>query len=155
MNRPQIMATVWAASEKLHENHDCTVKAVAIVLDMDYSTVHRAFANAGRKPRKGVRRDITERATKALGYEFKEVSRTARTAITIERDRKLQSGRYVIGMTHHLAAMIDGKLMDWSQGRRKKINGVFQLNRIDTPPTPPTIPAYNWLDIPVQTALSF
>lgn len=152
--RSDTMRDVWAASEKLHENRDCTVKAVTIVTGLDYGTVHRAFANAGRKARKGCHRDVTERAVGLLGFEMNNVEYRAKTAITIERDPALRTGSYLVGMTRHLAAMIDGKLVDWSIGRRKKINGVFQLIKIDTPKAP-SIPAHNWLDIPVQTALTF
>ena len=78
-------------------------------------------------------RHLTQKTAKLLGYEMDAVPYTAKTAITIERDRKLQQGRYLIGMTCHLAAMVDGKLVDWTTGRRKQINGAFTLTKISEP----------------------
>jgi len=159
MNRAETMAEVWAASGKARENNDCTVKALAIVTELDYSTVHAAFAKAGRKPRKGANRAISAKAAKLLGFHMEQVDShiSARTAITIEREPSLQSGRYVIGMTRHLAAMIDGKLVDWSEGRRKKINAVYALSPIAgwSPASNITVPVHEWLPIPSQQGFQF
>jgi hypothetical protein len=131
------MTEVWNASSKQHENNDCTVKALAIATGLDYSVVHAAFTKAGRKNRKGCNRRITKIAAAALGFDMEPTVFSAKTAITVERDRRLQSGRYVIGMTRHLAAMVDGKLHDWSKGRRKRINNVWTLTPIATPTPAP------------------
>jgi len=158
VTRLEIKATIWAASNKAHENNDCTVKALAIATELDDSTVHAAMAAAGRKHRKATKRSNTQKAAKALGFHMEVLDTmyyNGRTAITIERDHYLQSGRYIIGMTRHAAAMVDGKLVDWSQGRRLKVKAVYTL----TPMAPAvakaiSIPAHDWLAIPVQTALN-
>lgn len=134
MTRNELIDTIWSASNKAGEDRDCTVKALTAITGLDYDTVHAAFAKAGRKPRKGCRRHITNKAAKILGYELEPVRFRAKTAITVERDPLLRTGTYLIGMTHHLAAMIDGELVDWSQGRRKRINDVFKLTKLDAAP---------------------
>lgn len=131
---------VWNDSARHGENNDCTVKAVTIATGLDYDTVHAAFAKFGRRPNRGVRRDITRKATEYLGFSLEPVENwTAKTAITIERDRRLQSGRYVIGMTKHLAAMVDGNLVDWSDGTRKRVNAVYQVIKMQAAPQPAAV----------------
>lgn len=130
IDRKTLMASIADASGRRNENNDCTVRAVAIVTGLPYDQVHAAFSQAGRKHRRGCRRSVTEQACKSLGYAMKSVAHESRTAVTIEREKRLQTGRYIIGMTAHLAGMIDGKLIDWTAGRRKRVNGVYSLTPI-------------------------
>ena len=68
--RSPLVAAVWAASDSAGERNDCTVKAVSIVTGLDYNKVHAAFAAAGRKPRRGARRHITEAAEAVFEWIF-------------------------------------------------------------------------------------
>ena len=125
-----IWADVADASAERKEHNDCAVRAVTIVTGLDYQTVHAAFIEAGRKPRKGTPRGVTREACKRLGYQWEPVQVRAKTAITAERDPVLRSGRFVVGMTRHLAAMVDGQLIDHTKGKRKRINGAYTLTPI-------------------------
>ena len=151
--------TAWAETRKaaaeLKERNDCTVTAVTIVTGKPYAEVHKAFTDAGRKPRKGVKRAITAKACKALGYELVTLDPTryrARTGITVERDKAFKKGRYVIGMTRHLAACVDGTLHDWTSGSRKRVNDVFTLKPIEKAETL-TAPPMEWRAVPTQKSL--
>lgn len=47
-------------SRDLYERNDCAVVAVAVATDIDYETVHAMFAKAGRRPRCGTMRWVTD-----------------------------------------------------------------------------------------------
>lgn len=142
MDATTLWSTTRKAAASFNEHNDCTVTAVTICSGLDYADVHAAFAAAGRKRGKGVNRGITRAACRSLGLEMKRVDRRikAKTAITIERERSLQSGSYIIGMTRHLAAMVDGKLIDHTKGRRKQVNGVYELHPIQGTDAPASEP---------------
>jgi hypothetical protein len=129
------------ASDAINENNDCAVRAVTITTGLPYPVVHKAFMQAGRKARKGTPRRITQRVVDALGYDMTPIKITAKTAITAERDRQLQDGRVLLGMTRHLAAMIDGKLIDHTTGRRVKLNGAFRVTKRGEPMPAPAVTA--------------
>lgn len=133
MTRDEHNATVWDASRSMGEQRDCTIKALAIATGLHYDDVHAAAAKQGRKRGKGMKRHQTIATAKALGFALEHVTDyRAKTARTIERDKCLQSGAFIIGMTRHLAAMVDGKLIDWSQNGLKRINGVYSVTPITT-----------------------
>lgn len=131
------MATASAAH---NEHNDCTVKALSAATGIDYADCHKAMAKAGRKNRRGCHFHITGRdAAKALGFKMETVpdsKYSAKTMITAERDRALKSGRYVLRVRGHVAALVDGKIVDWSQGRRHIIKSVYQFTPIAAAPAP-------------------
>lgn len=135
-----------AASRAKGERNDCTVRAMALSTGLDYDECHAAFAAVGRIKGKGVRRDKTRAAAKRLGFEMVRTATRAKTAITIERDRALQSGNYIVGMTRHLAAMVDGKLHDHTKGRRKRVNNVWEMIKVEfTEAAPVPAGSTKWL----------
>ena len=129
MNRAETLDAVSFASSEHNENNDCAVRAVAITTGIPYCQVHKAFTQAGRKHRKGTSRRITELVVNALGFDMDRIAVRAKTGVTAERDHCLANGRILLGMTRHLAPMIDGKLYDWTNGRRKGINGAWRVTK--------------------------
>ena len=153
MNRLEIEA----ASISHNERKDCTVVAMALALDLDYKTVHSAMAIAGRKHGKACNFSVIGRKAAAdLGFLMETLlDYSAKTMITAERDPKLAKGRYIIQIRRHVAALIDGKVIDWSQGRRKIINRIYTFTPMARAVAKAiSIPAHDWLAIPVQTALN-
>lgn len=126
---PADYKAIESESRSRNEHNDCAVRAVAIVTGLPYSQVHKVFADNGRKYRKGTPRDVTWKAIDALGYDCEPVRVTAKTGVTLDRDRALQSGRFVVGMTRHLAAVVDGSVIDWTAGRRKQVRDAYRITK--------------------------
>jgi len=135
--------TMATASRAHNENNDCTVKALTAATGLTYDECHHALAKQGRKPRRGCNfHTMGKRAAKELGFLMEALDwrdYDAKTCISAERDRKLAKGRYVLQVRGHVAALVDGKVVDWSQGRRHRIRAVYAFTPI-AKPEPTKIP---------------
>lgn len=122
------------------ETNDCTVRALTASTGLDYDVCHAQLRKQGRKNRKGCHWYIEgPKAAEALGYTMRQLERSeysAKTMISAERDRKLRNGNFVVLVRGHVAALLDGKVVDWSQGRRHRIKAVYEVTKNAHAPTP-------------------
>lgn len=122
------------------ETNDCTVRALTASTGLDYDTCHAQFKKQGRKNRKGCHFFVEgPKAAKALGFTMRKMDRSeyrAKTMITAERDTSLRSGKYCVLVRGHVAAMVDGNIVDWSQGRRHIIKAIYSVTKDATAPAP-------------------
>jgi len=125
---------------KHNETNDCTVRCLTASTGLPYDVCHAQLKKQGRKNRKGCHWFIEgPKAAKALGFTMRKLGRDeyrAKTMITAERDRKLQSGSYAVLVRGHVAAMVDGKVIDWSQGRRHRIAAIYEVTKDANVPAP-------------------
>jgi len=110
-----------------NEHNDCSVKAVAIACDVPYKVAHKALERAGRKPRKGVFPNQIQAAVESLGYGVAQWQVTAKTMSKLGADPELQKGHYMVFVRGHVAALKDGVIEDWTQGRRHRVNKVARV----------------------------
>ena len=132
--------TMSIAAQAHRETNDCTVRCLTAVSGLPYDTCHAQLAKQGRKPRKGIHWDReAPKAAKALGLTMRVLDRSeyrAKTMKTAERDPRLQSGRFSVLVRGHVAGMIDGNVVDWSQGRQHRIKAIYEWTGQGTEPTP-------------------
>jgi hypothetical protein len=132
--------TMSEASQAHGETNDCTVRALTAVTGLTYDDCHRQLAKQGRKPRKGCHWFIEgPKAAEALGCTMRRMQRSeyrAKTMISAERDPALRNGRFAVLVRGHVAGMIDGNVIDWSQGRRHRIVDVYEVTGQAEAPTP-------------------
>lgn len=144
-NSKALWDAMTVEATKHNERNDCTVRALTASTGLAYDVCHEQFRKQGRKNRKGVHffREGPIAAT-ALGYTLRRLQPNeyrAKTMITAERDPQLSSGSYCVLVRGHVAALVEGKVIDWSQGRRHKIQAVYAVTKNDNVPTPiPTAP---------------
>lgn len=123
-----------------HETNDCTVRALTASTGLDYDVCHEQFRKQGRKNRKGCHFFVEgPKAAKALGFTMRKMERSeyrAKTMITAERDSSIASGRYCVLVRGHVAALVDGKVIDWSQGRRHNIKAIYHVTKDAVAPAP-------------------
>ena len=123
------------ASRSMQEWNDCAVIATAIATgyEEDYEGVRYAFELCGRRPRSGTPFHITKKVVGLLDCTIEEVTHhfSSRTIRTLEREMRHRKGRYLVrtgGRTvGHLVAIKDGKVMDWSKGRCKRIKEIYRV----------------------------
>lgn len=117
-------------SLRMNESNDCAVIATALACNVPYKKAHALYKKHGRRDRDGAYIDTTYRVVRELGYRL-VISRRfkAKTGITLSREVKGTSGRYIAWMTTHLAAVVTGELQDWTQGSRKRVNAVFKVEK--------------------------
>lgn len=143
------LAAHSAASKAKGETNDCTVRALAAATGESYEDAHAALAKHGRPYRKGPkalgnrlngRITITcpalEKAARDLGYDFRIMEPSeysAKTMVTAARDRKLAKGHYICMVRGHVAAVVNGEVIDWTDGRRHQIKEVYQITPSSKP----------------------
>ena len=106
---------------------DCSVKCVSIVCDVPYMVAHKALSKQGRKTGKGATYWQIKDAISALGFEYGRVDVQAKTMSTLERDVAVRSGYYFALVRGHIASVVNGKIEDWTEGRRHKIIEVCKV----------------------------
>jgi hypothetical protein len=147
-----IWDTMATASRNHGETNDCTVLALTAATGLTYDECHAALAKTGRRNRKGCTWYIQgPKAARALGFDMRRMEKNeyrAKTMITAERDRALRSGHFVCQVSRHVAAVIDGKVIDWSAGRRKIIQAVYEC----TPIPGFAAPVIDRADVPAGSA---
>lgn len=134
--------TLWdtmATASKAHgESNDCTVMALTAATGCSYDDCHAALRKAGRKNRRGCQfPTIGKAAAKSLGFLMEELDwrdYSAKTMITAERDRRLRTGNFVVRVRGHVAALVDGKIVDWTAGRRHRIRNIYTFTPMDKAP---------------------
>ena len=114
------------------ETNDCSVKAVSIACDVSYSVAHKALRLQGRPNGKGVNMLQIIRAVVSIGYSMERVVFRAKTVATIGRDSNLYNGYYIANVRGHVAAVVNGKVEDWTDGRRHKLLAVYKIKPVAT-----------------------
>lgn len=105
------------------EHNDCAVKAVAIATGIGYNQSHTVFSKLGRRNGRGVDWMMLVKAIEhCTGNKGKFTSilkpnGTFYTGKTI--GQALPNGKYILMFRGHVAAMVDGKIEDWTENTKK------------------------------------
>ena len=130
--------TVRTASDRHSEANDCAVCAMTIATGMDYHDIHKLYASKGRKPRAGTPQAMTSKVMGSLkrqGYKFvdegmpRQKSGSLYTMKTIAK--AFPKGTYIVRVRGHMAALVDGKVEDWTDNRRHQVLKVIRVKRPD------------------------
>jgi len=113
------------------ETNDCSVIAASIAGRVPYNVAHAALKAQGRKARGGAYLGWTKNALKGMGCRVERVeagkqpngSRWTATSI----GRKFPKGYYLVSYRGHIAAMVNGVVEDWTEGRRHVVESVWQV----------------------------
>lgn len=116
------------------ENNDCAVKTVAIVTDLSYEQSRNLLAKYGRKSGKGTFFDTTTLpAINSQGFALTDVTALARSSWgkTIKTfERRVPKGTYIIRTARHILAAKDGKVHDFTSGRRHIVKYVYRVEKV-------------------------
>jgi hypothetical protein len=106
------------------ETRDCSVRALTIAADISYTDAHRALERRGRKFRKGFSGfKLLEELCKVHHFQV----RFPIKATLGSEWPKLQAGRFVIFVSGHFFAVVNGVVRDESpQGSRRKIKWICE-----------------------------
>ena len=114
-------------SRDANEHNDCTVKAISIACDVPYKVAHKALANQGRRKRCGSYWHQQSKAIKSLGYKVEAVQHTAKTINQVKSDEVVQQGYFLAYVRGHVAAVVNGKVEDWTDGRRHQVKVIYKV----------------------------
>ena len=115
-------------ADRMGETNDCTVKALAITAGISYEDAHALMASVGRKTGKGANGEMI---LKALSKTL-NVTLTPKNVKTCKGEygkrltpnvfaRMHPKGKFYCITRNHALAIVDGKVEDWTAGRKHQI----------------------------------
>lgn len=135
--------SISEVSNKYGEKNDCVVKALSLVSGYSYEKVHNFLRLKGRKFRKGTLQSIWIPAMKALGIQHNFSRFSGKTTMNLRVPSR--NSNYLILSASHVAAMIEGKVQDWSDGRRTRVLEVWEVTLGE--------PTQEFLDTPEEVVI--
>ena len=118
-------------SERWEETNDCTVKAWAVVAGLSYEDAHDDLKSRGRRFRRGVHMRsllgtlLRMRNLGAVDVTVKWRKKGVKTVTTAANlDPK---GSFLVFVRQHVLAVKGGEIHDWTEGRRHRVNQIFQI----------------------------
>tara|TARA_R100001530_G_scaffold35557_5_gene27732 strand:- start:371 stop:802 length:432 start_codon:yes stop_codon:yes gene_type:complete len=125
-------AKVNKQRRRFNEAHDCGVKALAIACNVNYAEAHAALKKVGRRNRWGTSYFELVFAARSLGFALDRVIRphAAKTTGSLPKAMKqagLADGRYIVWVSGHILAFVDGRVEDWSHGRRHRVRTIDRV----------------------------
>lgn len=130
--------TCQAEARAIAERNDCAVKAVAIATQTPYDEVHMLYRDRGRKRGRRTPMKLTHEVLAELGADALPTDRKAATVATVPR--AYPSGSYLIRTSGHILACVDGKVEDWTAGRRHRVLEVLRIRMPEPRQLPETAP---------------
>lgn len=124
-------------SSSMGEYNDCVPKAIALAARIPYSEALAICALAGRRKGRGV---STETALQVLELKHPTIrvdvtrpeqpngSRYTMTTI----GKVCQRGYYIAVVDGHAAAVINGEVCDWTEGRRNRVKRLYRITKTRT-----------------------
>lgn len=115
------------------DSNYCTVIALCIAADLAFGKAAAIYRNvAGRVKGKGTYRDQQAKALAAVGLRMEHVQgcRLAYWPTTMSQVPnvfKSMPGVYFVYTSGHVAAVRDGVVEDWTQGRRHRVKSIYQI----------------------------
>jgi hypothetical protein len=145
--KTELFNNLMDVSHTFNEVNDCSVKAVAVVLGVDYATAHDICKKAGRVEQKGMACYQIEKALENEGkkltvvspaefikqYPGKHVNLKSVTTHHPDRFREIWAdGKiYLIFTNNHVAAIVDGVNHDWSRGKAHRVIRIVEVSNTD------------------------
>lgn len=116
------------------EKNDCTVIAAAIAGRLDYSIVHAELKRMGRKDGQGVSMPtVMLPAMENLGLRIDRIvdclQPNGKYYTPISVGKRFKKGYYICSVNGHVFALVNGKVMDWTEGHRHYIQGIWKVTK--------------------------
>jgi hypothetical protein len=113
-----------------NDSNNCTVVTTAIAAGVTYGKAFNLLKSLGRKTGKGVPFALIDKHVfKELGFRLIMQGDTSTRWGTVSSiTTKLPSkGTFIAYVSGHVLTVRDGKVMDWTEGRRHRIKKVYQV----------------------------
>lgn len=119
----------------LADTNNCAVVAVHALAEGEYSRVHRAFEQAGRKWGEGSTTDCIKGALRALGLEGDYVRRWIGSQFTVAALlAEISSDERLLVFTRsHVMAVSEGRVVDTCHRTRSKVLEVWRVRLASEP----------------------
>lgn len=116
-----------SASKKLGETNDCTVKAVAALANVPYEYAHMHMKAIGRRKGRGPTWKGFYKGLRNMNLWYERAYIPGKTVRTLQKNLP-SKGRYLIIVSGHVLAAVDGKVIDWTDNRLHRIRKVYKIS---------------------------
>lgn len=117
-----------ARSNEFNEQNDCSVKALAIVTGNTYDVAHATLKDHGRKKGKGTNMGQWLPAVNDLGHHYVKVTGSFEGKTVNSIEAELPKGeKFYIVVARHICAFDGNEIVDWSRGRRHRVQAVYHI----------------------------
>ena len=139
----KLIKPVAYGAAKPGETNDCTVRALSNASGIHYDVAHRALQKEGRKPGRGAQANVWHRAYLASGMQLRGAYGVTRTTKALQRIYRvipdkgatlskimptLSNGRFIVIVTGHALAVVDGAIIDsHASSGNKSVVAVYKL----------------------------
>lgn len=111
----------------------CSVVALSIAAQVSYPFAQGVAKSVGRKEHRGMKIPQIHRALARLGkavtlvYQRQYRYQKAFTLATVTR-RIPREGTFLVYTRSHVATVVNGKLEDWSEGRKHRVTSIYRVS---------------------------
>lgn len=110
------------------EYNDCAVKAIACVTGVSYDMAHEALKQLGRRNRRGAYlKEMLPRLSTEFDFSFRLLSFMQKTTVSRVADCLPTKGRFLVFVRGHVLPLVDGKVWDWTEGRRHVVRSIVEV----------------------------
>lgn len=115
-------------SLSMKEDNDCTVKALAIALDVPYKLAHRHLQlHCGRRQGKGVvSRKVIPQSLKNTPYKVGPYTNENRVSLS-RFCKNHPKGRFYVAISGHAVAVVDGVVYDHTDSSRRMVKWAIRV----------------------------
>jgi len=107
----------------------CSVVAVAVSTGVAYGRALKEMTRQGRVLRQGASQQQIHDAIKSLGYTVTRCDMRVNGTVSTITSKLPNLGTFIAYVRGHILTIRDGKVMDWSEGRRHRILSVYQVQK--------------------------
>ena len=108
------------------ERNCCSVFAIAAVTGVSFGKAQRVIRDCGRVTGSGATAAAVMRATEAFGYTVTAHYPDTQTVARFAANNP--TGKFMCVTSGHICAVIDGEVVDWQGGERKRIVAVLAVS---------------------------
>jgi hypothetical protein len=114
-------------SKKCKEKKDCSVRAITAVSNLPYEYVHEVFAKCGRIHGRGTSMRIIENVLFKLNIWTEKIKTSAKTIRSLKKTLP-KKGRFLVHVSGHMLAVVDGEVIDWTKERLHRITAIYEVS---------------------------
>ena len=125
----------WDAKRSGGTRASCCVRALQYAFDLTYENANGIAEQFGRKQNAGMYRNqwepMFEQMAKRKRRAFRRVPKKYWPGKTVASFAK-EAGRgtYIVGTRGHMLCIKDGKVWDWTEGRRHRVESVYVVEAV-------------------------
>jgi hypothetical protein len=123
----RFIRSIQTGAARADERNDCTVRALANTLDINYDHAHAALSKHGRKHGKGCSHKVWHKAYTEQGLTLVRLYGTTQRARLLSKNlgmptekgttlatllKTIGKGRFAVMITGHALCVIDGQIID-------------------------------------------